>query len=191
MVFDKCAKYLITEYYFMKLPLFVFVLLCWNITFATNYYFSSTSGDDNRNATQAQNSNTPWQTIDKLNSIFSTLSPGDSVLLKRGDIFYGSIVVNRSGTAALPIVISAYGTGNKPLLSGLTTLSGWVSAGNGIWESTASALGTKVNVFLMNDALYAMGRYPNADAANKGYLTYESYNGRSQITDNELTASPN
>ena len=175
----------------MKLPFFVFAVLFYNISCATNYYFSSTSGDDSRNASQAQNSNTPWQTINKLNTFFGTLNPGDSVLLKRGDTFYGSIVVSKSGTASLPIVIAAYGTGNKPVLSGLTTLSGWVSAGNGIWESTASALGTKVNVFLINDAFYPMGRYPNADAANKGYLTYESYNGHTQITDNELTGSPN
>jgi parallel beta-helix repeat protein len=37
----------------------------------------------------------------------------------------------------------------------------------------------------------AMGRYPNSDAANKGYLTIDSYIGNTQITDSELSGAPN
>ena len=56
---------------------------------ATTYYFSSSDGDDSRTSAQAQNSSTPWKSIDKLNSFFSRLQPGDQVLFKKGDIFTG------------------------------------------------------------------------------------------------------
>src|SRR4051812_4937148 len=95
--------------------LFVFFL---HSAWATNYYFSTMAGDDARTAVQAQNQNTPWKSIDKLNSYFTNLQPGDSVLFKRGETFYGSITVNKSGTAAAPIVISAYGTGTSPMITG-------------------------------------------------------------------------
>jgi len=56
---------------------------------ANNYYFSSTDGDDSRTSFQAQDSSTPWRSINKLNSIFSSLQAGDVILFKRGDVFYG------------------------------------------------------------------------------------------------------
>ncbi len=83
---------------------------------ANNYYFSTSTGDDNRSSSQAQNPATPWKTIAKLNSIFNTLRDGDSVLLKRGESFYGKLVL--SGYSTSPIVISGYGTGAKPVIHG-------------------------------------------------------------------------
>jgi parallel beta-helix repeat protein len=157
---------------------------------ATNYYFSAVSGDDSRSSAQARSASTPWKTIGKLNSFFSSLQPGDSVLLKRGETFFGSITINKSGTASLPIVISAYGTGNKPTITSLVTMTSWVSKGNGIWESYNSSLPTSVNNVLINDVPQEMGRYPNSDVANKGYLTLESAISNT-ITDNELNSTPN
>jgi hypothetical protein len=77
---------------------------------AGNYYFSSLSGNDSRSILQAQSPATPWKTINKLNSFFANLKPGDSVLFKTGETFTGNIVGTQSGTQAAPIVISAYGT---------------------------------------------------------------------------------
>ena len=91
-----------------------------------NFYFSTNTGDDSRSMTQAQSPSTPWKTISKLNSFFSSLLPGDSVLFKRGEVFYGSIYLTKSGTASQPIVIGAYGTGVKPVISGFTAITSWV-----------------------------------------------------------------
>src|SRR3712207_2097522 len=99
----------------MKTLLLAVSLCVLNTAGATNYYFSSVSGDDSRTSNQAQNPSTPWKTIDKLNTIFASLLPGDSVLFKRGETFYGSIIVGKSGTSILPITIGAYGTGAKPV----------------------------------------------------------------------------
>ena len=117
--------------------LIVIVLLCaGGIANATNYYFSSISGDDSRTALQAQSSATPWKSLSKLNSFFSSLNAGDSILFKRGETFYGSIVVNKSGTLTSPIKLGAYGSGAKPIISGFTPVAVWTSLGGNIWEST-------------------------------------------------------
>jgi len=110
-------------------------LLFATTTNATNYYFSSVSGDDSRTAIQAKSPSTPWKTLGKLNSYFASLMPGDSVLFKRGETFYGSITILKAGTTSLPIIFGAYGTGEKPVITSLVTLGSWVSKGNGIWES--------------------------------------------------------
>ncbi len=169
--------------------LFLFVL-CTISSNANDYYFSSTSGDDSRSAIQARNSSTPWKSLGKLNAIFSTLLPGDNILLKRGETFNGSIIINKSGTASKPIVISAYGSGNKPLITGLATVTDWVSVGGGIYESYNSSLSSNLSMVLINNVEQAMGRYPNSNTANKGYLTLESHSNTS-ITDKELSSSPN
>src|SRR5204863_7704089 len=127
-------------------------LVClFNLTRANTYYFSAISGDDSRTSTQARNSSTPWKTLKKLNSFFSSLQPGDFVLLKRGETFYGSIIVNKSGTSSSPIIIGAYGTGNRPVITSLVKLTNWVSKSNGIWESYNSSLGSTVNMVLLNE----------------------------------------
>src|SRR5450432_415163 len=112
-----------------------------NTAQATNYYFSAALGNDSRTSSQAQDPSTPWKTLSKLNSIFSSLQPGDAVLLNRGETFYGSIIINRSGSSTLPITLGAYGSGNNPVITSLITLGNWVSKGNGIWESYAPSLG--------------------------------------------------
>ncbi len=175
----------------MKPFLLMALVLCTITTNATNYYFSSTSGDDARTSTQAHSSSTPWKSLSKLNSFFVNLQPGDSVLLKRGDTFYGTITIGKSGTTSLPIVIGAYGSGSKPLITGLTTLANWVSVGGGIYESYNSSLASGLNMVLINDVEQGIGRYPNKNAANKGYVTFESHVGTTSITDNELPSTPN
>ncbi len=158
---------------------------------ATDYYFSSTSGDDSRTAAQAQNPSTPWKTVDKLNTIFGTLRAGDNVFFKRDDVFTGTITATASGNAAQPIVLNAYGSGAAPVISGLRSLSGWVSVGNNSWEADASFVQSAVNVALLNGAPQAIGRYPNAGTANGGYLTLESHSGNTSITDQQLSSYPN
>src|SRR3954464_16094178 len=114
---------------------FIFVLALGIKANATNYYFSTSDGDDSRSSSQAQNSSTPWKSIDKLNSFFKNLQPGDRVLFKRGDTFYGSIITAQSGISSAPIVLSDYGTGTKPVITGLTSVTDWTNLGNGIYES--------------------------------------------------------
>ena len=169
--------------------LFIFAAsVCVN---AKNYYFSTSLGSDSYTSTQAQSTATPWKSITKLNAIFSTLVAGDSILFKRGDIFYGTIITNKSGASSNPIVISAYGTGTKPVISGFTTLSSWSDVGNGVYQAAAPAADSDLNMVTLNNIPQAVGRYPNATDVNGGYLKYESFADTTSITDNELTSTIN
>src|SRR3954452_7817316 len=123
--------------------LFVFLL---NSAWANTYYFSAVSGDDSRSPIQAQNPSTPWKSLNKLNDYFNKLKAGDAVLLKRGETFFGSINITKSGTEGSPIVISAYGNGAKPVVTALVTLSDWKAnpTYKGVYDcSTNAALGDK------------------------------------------------
>ena len=170
----------------IKMLLLMLSLGIAGIANATTYYFSSSTGDDSRTAAQAQNAATPWKTLSKLNSFFSSLNAGDNVLFLRGDIFPGTITPTKDGTLGSPITFSAYGTGAKPIISGFTTVPSWTNLGSNIWESTSTVSGlSSLNMVVINGTNTPMGRYPNT-----GYMAYQSSTA-SSITSSSLTGSPN
>jgi parallel beta-helix repeat protein len=147
------------------------------------YYFSSVSGDDTRSSAQAQQAATPWKSLAKLNQIFPQLQPGDSVLFKRGEVYYGSIAAGASGAEGRPIVLAAYGQGYEPVISGFSRLSGWKAVSvNGVWQAPCQGCGIRVNMVTVENKAQAMGRYPNS-----GYRTVQSHSGNSSITDPSLS----
>ena len=171
--------------------LVLIVLMCSSMPMrAANYYFSVADGDDSRSFSQAQNPATPWQSLQKFNEIFPNLDPGDQVFFKRGEVFKGSMLINNSGSVNQPIRISAYGDGDKPIISGFQSLHNWTHLGNGKYESEAFSVDSPVQMVVINGVNYAMGRYPNRDAENGGYLTLETH-GSNYINDHELPSSPN
>jgi hypothetical protein len=146
---------------------------------ATTYYISN-DGNDSNSGTDASSA---WQTINRLNS--ARLSPGDNVLFRRGDTFYGSIVVSNSGSGGNPITYGAYGSGNKPIITGFTSITSWNNLGGNIWESSNAVSSLpNTNMVVVNGVNTGMGRYPNT-----GYLTYQSHNGNSSITTDGLNGS--
>ncbi len=161
------------------------------LTGSTNYYFSSATGDDSRSAAQAQNPATPWKSLAKLNAVMPTAQPGTAFLLKRGESFDGSITVAASGASGAPIVLSAYGTGAKPVISGFASSASWSALGNGVWEAPLSTSFSRMNMVARGGQIQGMGRWPNITDANRGYMTFESHNGTQTIVDNQLPASPN
>jgi len=180
---DKKIRYLFDKIFHMK---FIYVSIACLITLsvnAENYFFSSGSGDDTRSPLQAQHAATPWKSVGKLNEYFSHLKPGDTVFFERGNIFYGSIQVSRSGAKNVPIVFAGYGKGNDPVISGFTDLSGWRSKGDGIWECPCPAP-KKVNILTIGNIPEAMGRYPNAGGPNNGYLRILAH-GKNSISGND------
>lgn len=156
---------------------------------ATNYYLSSSTGNDTR-----PTCNTPataWKTLAKFNTIANTLVAGDSVLFKWGDVFDGELKITRSGTPTANIVYAPYGAaGGTPTIRGYASLSGWTLTSSGIYETTCSTCGSTLNAVTISNVPTAMGRYPNSNASNGGYLNFESHVGKTSITDNQLTASP-
>lgn len=147
---------------------------------ATNYYFSQSTGDDTRTAAQAQNPATPWKSLTKFNSYFSSFASGDSALFQRGDVFYGSVTATKSN-----VYVGAYGTGNAPIWTGLSLVSAWDAPVSNIYTSTAAASTLSTcQILVVNNANTAAGREPET-----GYWTIATTNGSTTITDGNISTS--
>jgi hypothetical protein len=73
-------------------------------------HFVASDGDDVNDGTEAQ----PWKTLEQVRK--AALSPGDCVLLRRGDAWTSALDVGWSGTQDERIVVGAYGVGDAPVL---------------------------------------------------------------------------
>jgi hypothetical protein len=133
----------------IKLLTVVFLILLFFLWCATSqaatYYVSSSSGSDGNNGTS---SSTPWQTIAHVNA--QTFLPGDSVLLKRGDVWNESLVPPTSGTSGNPIAFDAYGAGPAPNLTGYYAMPAttWVNVTGNVWKAPVPPTYTTVNFCL-------------------------------------------
>lgn len=146
------------------------------------YYFSDSEGSDNFSRQQAQTKNTPWKSIEKLNSIIPLLKPKDTIFLKCGDVFLGHIQLNR-----LPplVKIEAYGSGDKPIITSLIDSLKWEKYGENIFRAKLENNLESLNVVLSDNKLLEMGRYPNSNTKNSGYLLIE------KVEDGKITNSAN
>jgi parallel beta-helix repeat protein len=79
----------------------------------TDYYVDSVNGND---AAAGTNPGSAWKTLPRATK--TAFAPGDRLLLARGSSWTTRLSITRSGTAAQPITITAYGNGNRPLLTG-------------------------------------------------------------------------
>ncbi|ARK09617.1 PA14 domain-containing protein [Fibrella sp. ES10-3-2-2] len=149
----------------------------------TTYYVANTGSDSNA----GRSADAPFQTIAKVNSLL--LQPGDQVLFRRNDTFNGTLLIRQSGTSDKPIIVDGYGAGNKPRLTGSVRVTNWTSLGNNIWEASCSACGDRVTGLYRDNTALPLGRYPNPDAGNKGYLTVQSHVGKTQLTSQQAIST--
>jgi hypothetical protein len=161
--------------------LFIFSFLIFSFTAGATTYYVSSAGSDSNSGTDPSSA---WQTINKVNS-FRNFSPGDNILFRRGDTFYGGLVISNSGGPGSPITYGAYGSGAKPIITGFTTVNSWTNLGGNIWESNDAVSSLSyTNTVAVNGVNTAMGRYPN-----EGYLVYESFSGNTSITSSSLSGT--
>jgi hypothetical protein len=99
------------------------------------YFIDSIDGSDSNSGTQPDK---PWKTLSRLAQ--ANLQPGDIVYLKRGSNWNEKIRLYASGQAGKPITITAYGSGEAPILSN----SGGITS----YESTLSLNG---NFFIIDN----------------------------------------
>ena len=122
------------------------------------YYVNCAHGDE---AASGESPSSPWQTLAKIDSI--TLRAGDTILFRRSVTCHGTFEPHGSGTATLPIVVGAYGTGARPVLDGdgaraavvLRNVQEWVLHGLAITDpGPTSALGSlRTGIEVLNDRL--------------------------------------
>lgn len=132
------------------------------------YYVSFSGGND---ANTGLSASVPLKTLSKVDAMMAagTIANGDSVLLKCGDTFFDTLQLSKG------INLNSYSTGAQPVVTGFYTVTSWTSLGGGIYESEAMPTPANVSMVALNGKPVAMGRFPNADAANGGYLTYEAH----------------
>lgn len=80
-------------------------------TYTGTAYYVSNNGDDNNSGTSED---APWRTLDRVRK--AELKYGDAIFFKRGSKWYGAEKINLDGVEG--ITLSAYGSGEKPVLSG-------------------------------------------------------------------------
>lgn len=163
----------------MKKLLYTLIFVYMNVS-ATNYYVK-TGGND---TVDGLSDETAWGTIDKINSFQGSLSPGDSVLFKRGDTFFGKINIGKSGTFGNPIVYGAYGDGDDPVITGFTTISSWTDEGSGIYSKYVNCE-SPTNMVTIDGVNTPMARWPK-----KEYLSIDNSVSNTTITDAELPVFP-
>ena len=78
-----------------------------------NYYVDDANGNDGNPGTSEA---APWRTLDRASS--ATLNPGERLLFRRGGVWSGTLKVEESGVAGLPVVIGSYGSGPPPVIQG-------------------------------------------------------------------------
>lgn len=100
---------------YLKQVAVLFLTISFSQLFATNYYIKNGGSDGNPGTSDA----TAWASMSMAMS--KTLSPGDTVFLKRGSVFSqtGECYIDDSGIKNNPVVFTSYGSGAKPILRNL------------------------------------------------------------------------
>lgn len=106
---------------FLLTVLFSLLLLTYPaLVRSATYYVDATNGKDtNTGLSEAA----AWKTIAKVNA--SRFSPGDQILLKRGEIWREQLTVPSSGSSENSITFGAYGSGTPPIITGSDLITGW------------------------------------------------------------------
>jgi Right handed beta helix region len=94
------------------------------LALAATYYVDTDIGRDSADGLSASNTSAtagPWQSLARVTA--APLVAGDQVLLRCGQTWQETLVLNRGGTSVQPIVIGAYpfGCTNKPVVGGSST----------------------------------------------------------------------
>ncbi|TAF45489.1 MAG: right-handed parallel beta-helix repeat-containing protein [Sphingobacteriales bacterium] len=141
----------------MKFIAFLIFTCCGALQlYATTFYLAANGNDGNKGTAKSQ----PWKTIKRLNQ--QILKPGDKVLFKKGDVFFGEITVKQSGSSKQPILFSAYGKGINPVITGAISLKNFKPYSSTIWKTN---LGDTVTNLFDNGNLKTLARYPNTGFA--------------------------
>lgn len=141
----------------LRLAAVAFCAAYGGVAHAETYYVDAYTGNDGNPGTSSA---TPFRTISKVNS--TVLHPGDSILLKRGQVWREQLTIVYSGQAGSPITIGAYGNGAAPVLSGAADMvrSSWSIYSNKIYVTTLTGTTAPAHIYVDGD-YYNLARYPD------------------------------
>src|ERR1051325_6383094 len=140
----------------------LFILVVAMPGWATEYYVSSSDGNDANNGTSAA---TPWQTFGGVGDHITggTFSAGDVIYLKRGDTWNEQLIPPSAGTLGNPIQFDAYGAGPAPMITAATpgpfVSSSWSLFSGNVWRATlVTTISSPTVSQVQFGALYGMKR---------------------------------
>lgn len=139
----------------------VICLLCSLSVVAETYYISSSSGSDSDSGTAVTS---PYQTLVRASE---QVQGGDTVLLRRGDVFRESFSPSPADSG--PLTVMAYGPSDlsQPVVSGSVLITGWTRHQGDIWVADVDTAPTHLFV---DNHMMLIARYPN-----RGFLHVLSY----------------
>lgn len=127
------------------------------ICYSASYYLSN-NGDDQNSGKSIES---PWKSIEKLNKFLLSeeFHPGDEILFRKGDLFYGQINLPKGGNKQNPVKFGAYGFGEKPIISGAIPIIAWDKSENSVLSTHID----KDSVFqlFLGKAPLTLARSPN------------------------------
>ncbi len=94
-----------------RIFIFIVLLVPAYLLSAKSYYINSKDGNDTGSGMHPSD---PWKTLTKVNN--HPYAPGDSICFKKGSTWTGELVINSSGMEFMPILFTAYGTGDDPVI---------------------------------------------------------------------------
>ncbi len=133
------------------------------------------SGDDTRTNVQAQSASTPWanhpdSNAATSNSAAQVLSPGDSIVMCRGGVWWNtSFTTGEAGTSGSLIettTTDTFGSGAKPIINGAILL-------NGVW--TATGTGTEYKISLATQPYIVFNGDTKLTSGTPGSLPSNSF----------------
>jgi hypothetical protein len=152
----------------MKKLLAIFLVLFSFKSYAIDYYISNSGSDANN----GQSTSAPWATIAKLNSSWGSINSGDRIYFQRGGTFFGTIAVGKSG-----ITLGAYGSGDRPVITGFVTPSSWSNTGTNRWATTISTTLNNIRLLTLNGQIVRNGRFPNYVDGFAAWIRYTNQLG--------------
>ncbi len=163
-------KFIICFFYFITLI---------SAAYSQQAYYVSNNGNN------ALDGHTPANALETVDKAVNLMGSGDTLYLRRGDIFRESINFKDQGDTI--VYIDAYGDKDKakPVISGSVEITGWALWKDGIYKATC-AYDIK-NLFVDNE-LMIIARYPD-----EGWLAVDdarSESGHTVIESDELVAHP-
>lgn len=110
-----------------------------------NYYVDPSGSDSNN----GKSPSTPFATVAKINGI--TLSAGQKIGFKRGNIWREQITTGQNGLSGRQITYTAYGSGSNPVITGADLMVGFAFSGTtNIWTVS---LATQPTILLFNSVI--------------------------------------
>lgn len=145
---------------------------------ADTFYLASTGA----NSYNGMHPDSAWKDLSYLTARVGDNTVGDSsvILINRGDTIFGSLPMREA------IHYSTFGTGNKPIISGLTTLTNWTNYSGNIYYTIPIPFNApdEVRFLTIDDVNFDKGREPNTELV---WDTITSSSGNANLYDASRT----